>query len=103
MLVLNWSGALVYIISRGFGKICGVYAGGIIACVDTKIKKYLGFAMLPQAGVAIALVLQISVIFPQIASLITALVLGSVALNEIIGPIGSKYAITKAGEAGKKG
>ncbi|MGA1825280.1 MAG: cation:proton antiporter [bacterium] len=103
VLALNWAGALVYIISRGFGKISGVYTGGIIARVDKKIKKYLGFAMLPQAGVAIALVLQTSVIFPQIASLITALVLGSVAINEIIGPIGSKYAITKAGEVGKRG
>jgi len=103
MLALNWIGALVYIICRGVGKIGGVYMGGVIAGVEEKIKKYLGFAMLPQAGVAIALVLQTSVILPEIASLITALVLGSVAINEIIGPIGSKYAITKAGEVGKKG
>lgn len=101
MLALNWLGALVYIFSRAMGKLGGVYLGGIIAGVSEKVKKYLGFAMLPQAGVAIALVLQVSVIYPQIASLITALVLGSVAVNEIIGPIGSKYAITKAGEVGK--
>ncbi|MGA1794425.1 MAG: cation:proton antiporter [bacterium] len=101
ILALNWVGALVYIFSRAMGKLGGVYLGGIVAGVDKKLKKYLGFAMLPQAGVAIALVLQVSVIFPHIASLITALVLGSVAVNEIMGPIGSKYAITKAGEAGK--
>ncbi|MGA1869187.1 MAG: cation:proton antiporter [bacterium] len=102
VLALNWAGALVYVLSRGVGKITGIYVGGVIASVEKKIKKYLGFAMLPQAGVAIALVLQTSVIFPQIASLITALVLGSVAINEIIGPMGSKYAIIKAGEADKK-
>lgn len=101
LLATEWAGVLVYIIARGIGKIIGVYSGGCIAKTDKKIKKYLGFAMLPQAGVAIALVLQTSVYFPQIAPLITSLVLGSVAINEIIGPIGTKYAITKAGEVGK--
>ena len=55
--------------------------------------------MLPQAGVAIALALAVQTKYPQISSLITAIVLASVAINEIIGPLGTKFAISASGEA----
>jgi hypothetical protein len=48
--------------------------------------------------VAIALVLAVQAEFPEIAKLITALILAAVAVNEIIGPLGTKFALIKAGE-----
>ena len=98
ILIKNWIPAVVFIIARGVGKVTGVYAGGFLSRAPSEIKKYLGFGMLPQAGVAIALLLAVQSEFPDIAKLITALVLAAVAVNEIIGPLGTKYALTKAGE-----
>ncbi|MGA1863822.1 MAG: cation:proton antiporter [bacterium] len=98
ILLQNWLPAIVFIIARGIGKVSGVYIGGIIVKAPDVIKKYLGFGMLPQAGVAIALVLAVQTEFPDIAKLITALVLAAVAVNEIIGPLGTKFALIKAGE-----
>ena len=89
---------LCYILLRSAGKYGGVYLGSVISRVSDKIKYYLGFCMLPQAGVAIALVLAVQAEFPEMAKLITALVLAAVAVNEIIGPLGTKYALMKAGE-----
>ena len=57
--------------------------------------------MLPQAGVAIALVLAVQSEFPGLANIVTAIVLAAVAVNEVIGPLGTKFAITKAGETNK--
>ena len=38
--------------------------------------------------------------FPEIASMVTTVILGSVVVYEIIGPFCTKMAITKAGEVG---
>ena len=49
----------VYIIFRVIGRIIGGgYAGGLIAGTDDITKKYMGLALMPQAGVAIGLAIQ---------------------------------------------
>lgn len=101
ILLQNWPAAMAFVIARAIGKVAGTYAGGRASHVPESVAKYLGFAMLPQAGVAIALVLVIGGQYPQLAPLITALVLASVTFNEIFGPIGTKYAITASGEDGR--
>ncbi|MGA1876100.1 MAG: cation:proton antiporter [bacterium] len=101
ILLENWAAATLFVAARAFGKVAGSYAGGKISHASEHVKKYLGFAMLPQAGVAIALVLAINEEYPQIAPLVTAIVLASVTVNEIIGPLGTKYAITASGEGGR--
>ncbi len=52
---LIWVLVIVYCVGRGIGKIAGCSLGGVAARSESKIKKYLGFAMLPQAGVAMGL------------------------------------------------
>ncbi len=96
---------LVFIASRAFGKIFGVTGGALIARSKPSIRKYLGFCMLPQAGVAIGLVLMIQA-SPMVANLGNAqkdiifmmvnIILLSVFFNELFGPPISKAAIVKA-------
>lgn len=98
---------LIYIISRMIGKYSGVYLGCMISGVKGQMKKYLGFCMFPQAGVAIGLVLLIQTspvlinlsqenqLVAKFVSDITNIVLFSVLINELIGPPLSKYAIIK--------
>ncbi len=101
ILFRNWMPTFLFIVSRAFGKVFGVYFGGLICKAPETIKKYLGFGMLPQAGVSIALVLAVQSEFPNLANLITAIVLAGVAVNEIIGPLGTKLALKKSGEMHK--
>lgn len=101
VLLQNWLPALIFITARGFGKISGVYIGGRLGKAPESIKKYLGFGMLPQAGVSIALVLAVQGEYPGLAKAITAIVLAGVAVNEIIGPLGTKHALKKSGEMHK--
>jgi Kef-type K+ transport system membrane component KefB len=98
LLLLNFSLAVVYIIARGTGKVGGAFLGANISDAPAVVKKYLGFAMLSQAGVAIALVLAVQSRFPQYGALMNAIVLAAVTFNELLGPIGTKYALTQAGE-----
>jgi len=101
---------LVYIGFRAIGKYGGVYLGCKLSKTSGSIKKYLGFCMLPQAGVAIGLVLliqtspmmaQLTKQAPQYAKIVSDMVnivLLSVFVNEMVGPPLSKMAITKGNE-----
>ncbi|MDD3625954.1 MAG: cation:proton antiporter [bacterium] len=96
---------LVYIILRSVGKYFGVLLGGTVTKVEPVIKKYLGFGLMSQAGVAIGLAISayhhLYDLGPEarefgitIINLITA----TTFVVLIVGPIFVKYAIKKSGE-----
>ncbi len=93
-------GAL-FIAARIIGKISGAYIGGTLSNAPEAIRKYLGLALIPEAGVAIGLSLLISKAsgYFEFRSVILNITLMAVAFNEIVGPICTKYALFKAKEA----
>ena len=111
-IFFNKSGLLVlavagtYLIFRVVGKWSGAFTGASIAKCEPKIKKYLGFALIPQAGVAIGLATTASTLFSAsenettkvAGALIIAIILTSTLVYELIGPMVSKFALKKAGE-----
>lgn len=89
--------ALCYVILRSFGKVFGSWAGARVVKAPADVRKYLGWAMLPQAGVAIGFAVIARSLFPELSYLST-IVLAIVIVFEIIGPIGAKYALFGAKE-----
>lgn len=89
---------VIYIVMRVAGKICGAAVGGIISKADKKVQKYLGPALLPQAGVAIGLSLAAARVVPDFAPQIRAVVLCATLVYELIGPAVTKLSLKKAGE-----
>ena len=90
----------IYIVMRAIGKYGGVYAGCKLARTDKKITNYLGFCMLPQAGVAIGLkeIVLTMHVPPEMHHhliLLSNIILLSVFVNELIGPPISKFAIIR--------
>ena len=100
--------AAAYVIFRFVGKWIGAFSGATITKCESKIKKYLGFALIPQAGVAIGLATTAYTLFnknPDTAlagSLILAIILTSTLIYELIGPMVAKFALNKAGEIPKE-
>jgi len=92
--------ALLIVLGRFSGKYFGARAGAIISHASGTVKKYLGLALLPKAGVTIGLVLLAERAFPTFGAIMLNGVLASVVINELIAPPLTKYAIFKAGEAG---
>lgn len=89
---------IVYIVVRAIGKVAGTELAAVICRSDANIRKYLGFGLLPQAGVAIGLMLTASAILPECGQQIRAVVLCSTLIYELIGPALTKYSLKKAGE-----
>jgi Kef-type K+ transport system membrane component KefB len=121
---------LVYILGRSAGLIGGARLGGMMGHIEERIKKWIGLGILSQAGVAIGLSLIVSSEFSEMArtpevaaavsryaaqhpgassllydpmaigaAIITVITATSV-IFEIVGPILTKIALTKAGEIG---
>ena len=90
--------AVAYIIARGFGKYAGARAGAKITDAEPVVQKYLGFALLPQGGVSLGLLVVVSSQMPTFYPLISTIIMVSILIYETTGPIFAKYAISKAGE-----
>lgn len=107
---------VIYVIARSFGLIMGSRLGATLGKVEKKIKNWIGLGILSQAGVAIGLALMVKSEFAgmgrviegagetavttgdQIGSIILTTVTATCIFFEIIGPILTKIALTKAGE-----
>ena len=98
---LGWA-AVGYLLARFSGKILGAGLGGLISHAPKPVRKYTGMGLFSQAGIAIGLCLVAAKEFPQVGDVIVAIALGTTIVTEIVGPFSTKYAITKAGEVGKK-
>lgn len=94
----------VFVLARAVGKYGGVFLGATAARSGPLVRNYLGFAMLPQAGVAIGLVLflqaapyfqQAPETVRQVSDVMVNMVLFSVLINELVGPPVSKFAVVR--------
>ena len=101
ILLSTWPITLFYIILRMAGKISGAYLGAKLSHAPEPIRKYTGFALVPQAGVALglALILHQNPDFKDIGHIVLNIIIASTAIHELIGPFFTKYAIFKANEA----
>jgi Kef-type K+ transport system membrane component KefB len=98
---------VVYLLSRAVGKYGGAYLGAVAASDSAVARKYLGLALLPQAGVAIGLilVLQDTATFmglPYMGQMVN-IVLASILVNAVVGPPLAKYALEASGSARRPG
>ncbi|MBQ8292347.1 MAG: cation:proton antiporter [Bacilli bacterium] len=92
-----------YLIARSLGKVFGSTIGAKVVKADKNIVKYLGLTLLPQAGVAIGMAQMVSVsLGGSVGEKVTAVVLCATLIYELVGPLITKIALTKAGEIKKK-
>ena len=88
---------LVYILFRSLGKYIGARESAKLVGCDKKVVDYLGFTLLPQAGVALGMCVTAAQL-PGDGSLVRNIVLFAVLNYELFGPVLTKWALTKAGD-----
>jgi len=94
--------ALMVVVARASGKILSAWGAMTLARAPVNIRRYLGPALVPQAGVAVGLILivQQTPFLADVKQLLLAVGLTTVTVNEIIGPLLTKLALQRSGEAG---
>lgn len=88
----------VYIIVRCAGKYFGALFSSEIMRCPANVKKYLGITLFPQAGVALGMVVSAQSLGSEMGGMIRNIVLFSVLVYEIFGPMLTRMALTDAGE-----
>ncbi len=94
--------AALLVLVRAATMFYGARLGAGIAGADPSVRKYAGYGLLPQAGLALALSMIFARAFPELGETAGAMILGVVALNELVAPIGYRMALHRSGEAGKR-
>lgn len=89
---------IIYVVMRVAGKMCGAAFGAALCKAEKNVRRYLGPALIPQAGVAIGLSLIATQIVPEHGAQIRAVILCGTLIYELIGPVITKISLTKAGE-----
>ena len=88
---------LVYIVFRCIGKYYGAYFSAKATGCTPMTCKYLGITLFPQAGVALGMCATAMQLGAE-GNLIRNITLFAVLIYEVVGPLMTKWALTKAGD-----
>ncbi len=89
---------VAYVLARTLGKWLGAAIGARLGAFGQREQHYVGLALLAQAGVAIGLASKLSQQWPAGGRLLETVVLGSVVVFELVGPLAVRHGLVRAGE-----
>jgi Kef-type K+ transport system membrane component KefB/mannitol/fructose-specific phosphotransferase system IIA component len=89
--------------SRMLGKVASTATALTLAGAVKSMRNYMGIALLPHGGVAVGLIFftQSDPNLAAYADTILAVGLAALAINQLVGPSATKFALHKSGEAGR--
>ena len=90
---------VAYLVMRALGKFVGARIGARRLQMEPQVQSFLGFGLMAQAGLAVGLTITVGSQFPQYYPVISTVILSSVVVYEMFGPISTKFAIVQSGEA----
>lgn len=88
-----------YIVLRVVGRIVGTYVGGSMIGVESVTRRWMGTALMPQAGVAVGMALLAVQTFPEYEDVILPVILGSTVVFELFGPVATRWALARVGDS----
>ena len=86
---------LVYVLARAGGKVFGAWFGARMGNAGAAVERWMGLALLPQAGVAIGMSLLAASRFPEYRQIILSVVISTTVLFELAGPAFTRLALKK--------
>jgi len=87
-----------YVGLRVAGRMIGGFTGGYIAGTSRVERRWLGLALLPQAGVAIGMALHTEQRAPDLGGTILPVIIATTVVFELFGPVFTRMALVKAGD-----
>lgn len=92
--------AAFFVLLRGAGFIFGTRVAARMTDAPPVVRRFGGFGLIPQAGLALALAGLFARAFPELGDA-SALVFAIVAMNEMVAPVLFRLALLRSGEAGQ--
>lgn len=85
----------VFIVTRALGKVVGAWIGGLISQSDRLTQRWMGLAMLPQAGAPIGMALVAANEFPEYRQMLLSVMISTTIIFELFGPVFIRIALKK--------
>ena len=90
--------SVVYFLLRIAGKYAGAWLGCLVTGKEPRVRRWLGLALVPQAGVAIGLAAMCARVLGEgLGTDLQTIILASSVLYELIGPACAKLALYRSG------
>ncbi len=89
---------VTYVFARACGKLVGGSLGARLGKFGQREQTYVGMTLLAQAGMAIGLAATLSRQWPEGGKLVETIILGSVVIFELIGPLAVRCGLVRSGE-----
>jgi Kef-type K+ transport system membrane component KefB len=90
-----------YLVLRVLGRFVGAWVGGALGRAKSPFRLWMALALMPQAGVALGMALVAAQQRPDLGETILTVVIASTVLFEIAGPVLTRQALIRMGEAPK--
>jgi Kef-type K+ transport system membrane component KefB len=97
-----WPLALAFALARAASLMGGARLGAALAKADPAVRAWGPLGMVPQAGVSVGLAELVARHHPTWGPGARGLLLAVVTVNELVGPVLLRFALTRAGEAGRR-
>jgi len=98
--VAGW--AVVAALVRGIGLVVGTRIGGRISKLEPEMTRRIPLGLYPQAGIAIGLADLLRIQFPSWGEGASMLLLGTILVNQLVGPVLFRTALVRAGETARR-
>jgi Kef-type K+ transport system membrane component KefB len=99
LLATAGAAGLAFVLVRFAGKAVGVLALAPVVGLEWRKGVLLATALAPMSGLAVVLVHQTAVLYPEIRASVAPVVLAAVVILELAGPVATQFALRRAGEA----
>lgn len=84
---------IVYVLARVCGKMLGAWLGARVCGASRQVRRWMGLALLPQAGVAIGMALLTANRFPEYRQAILSIAISTTVFFELVGPVFTRMAL----------
>jgi len=86
---------LAYVVLRAAGRVLGAWAAGLLLVTPPEIRRWMGLALMPQAGVALGMALIVQQRIPDLGVVVLPVVISATVLFEIVGPVLTRFALLR--------
>ncbi|MCP4315167.1 MAG: cation:proton antiporter [Hyphomicrobiales bacterium] len=86
------------LILRFVARVCGGWTGAWLSAAPSEFRRWIGVALMPQAGVALGMALVASSHIPEFREVLLVTTIGTTVVFEIIGPPMTQIALRAVGE-----
>ena len=89
---------VAFVVARAAGKLVGITMFAPLSGLTQEKAVLLTVGMMPMSAIAVVMVQGASALYPDFGARLSAIVLSAVVILELVGPLATQWALTRAGE-----